>query len=108
MEQYDCDVAVVGAGLVGAGFACALAGTGLRIAVVDAALPPAADAAWDARIYAISPGSVGFLGACNAWARIDPERVCAVTGMEVHGDDARSRIAFDAYRSGVQIGRAHV
>ena len=60
------DVIVVGAGLVGLALAPALVHAGLTVALVDradVAMPmslPAGDG-WDARVYAISPGSAAFL-----------------------------------------------
>jgi 2-polyprenyl-6-methoxyphenol hydroxylase-like FAD-dependent oxidoreductase len=55
------DVVVVGAGLVGASFVRALAGSGLRIALVDSGVPPTCSEEWDSRIYAISPRNAAFL-----------------------------------------------
>ena len=97
-----CDVAIVGAGLVGASLAAGLHGSGLRVALVDAEGPgPVAQDGWDSRIYAISPGSQRFLAACGAWQRIPPERIAEVEAMHVHGDDERSQIRFSAYQAGL-------
>jgi ubiquinone biosynthesis UbiH/UbiF/VisC/COQ6 family hydroxylase len=97
------DLVIVGAGLVGSSLALALRGSGLSVAVVEprapAPLPP--DDSWDVRIYAISPGSAGFLGTGGAWERLDPQRVCPVTEMEVFGDDGASRLHFSAYDAGI-------
>jgi 2-polyprenylphenol 6-hydroxylase len=100
----DFDVIVVGAGLVGAGFARALDGAGLRIAVVDTQVPHSASAAagWDSRIYAISPGSVTFLQECGAWEQLDAARLCPVEDMQVFGDDEISELDFGAYAAGLR------
>src|SRR5215218_10441752 len=100
----DFDVIVVGAGLVGASFALALEKAGLRIAVVETRLPPAAidTAGWDSRIYAISPGSVEFLRECGAWDLLDNARYCPVEDMQIFGDDAVSELDFGAYAAGLR------
>ena len=95
------DVAIVGAGLVGASLARALAQTGLSLAVVEGNPPPERTRDWDARIYALSPGNVAFLDALGAWGALDRSRVCPVRAMRIFGDDGRSRMAFSAYEAGV-------
>jgi ubiquinone biosynthesis UbiH/UbiF/VisC/COQ6 family hydroxylase len=97
----DFDIVIVGAGLVGASFALALRGAGLKLAVVEAQAPVAAGDLWDSRVYAISPGSAAFLDGLGAWERVDRARICAVHEMLVHGDRARARLQFSAYESGV-------
>ncbi|MDH3318390.1 MAG: FAD-dependent monooxygenase [Betaproteobacteria bacterium] len=96
----DVDVAIVGAGL--AGTALARAARGLTVALVaeeGARLAPAAQA-FDARVYAITPGNAAFLAGLGVWQRLAPERVTAVRAMRVFGD-AHSALEFDAYRAGV-------
>jgi 2-octaprenylphenol hydroxylase len=97
----DFDIIIVGAGLVGASFAMALRGTGLRLALVEAHAPAAAGADWDSRIYAISPGSAAFLDRLGVWTRLDRERIAPVHEMQVHGDGADALLHFSAYESGV-------
>ena len=100
------DVVVVGAGLVGASVAAALADTTLSIAVVERAPPPPASAEWDTRIYAISPASVRFLESFGVWQALDRARIQPVRRMDVSGD-AGSRMAFSAYDAGV-AALAHI
>ena len=97
----DSDLIVVGAGLVGAALALALGRSGLTVTVVEAAPPPPAPEGWDARIYALSPGSRDLLRSLGAWDGLDTARIEPVTGMSVHGDRAGARIDFDALDSGV-------
>lgn len=100
--QYD--VAIAGAGLVGLSLAVALADAGLAVALVDRAplgaqeAPPAAED-WDARIYAISPGSAAFLRALGAWQVLPPERVAPVETMRVEGDGG-AILRFSAHEQG--------
>ena len=96
----EFDVAIVGAGVVGAAFARALRDA--RVALLAQAAPPRAAAGeLDARVYAISPGNAAFLARIGAWKAIPAERLAPVHAMRVFGDDGLARIEFDAYRSGV-------
>jgi len=97
----DFDVVIVGAGLVGASFARALRGAGLRLALVEVQAPLVDSALWDSRIYAISPGSVAFLQTLDMWKRLDQGRICPVYEMDIHGDAADARLRFSAYEAGV-------
>ena len=96
----DFDIVIVGAGLVGASFAMALRGAGLKLALVEAQAPTTADS-WNSRVYAISPGSAAFLDGLGVWKRLDGERISAVHEMQVHGDGADALLQFSAYESGV-------
>ena len=97
----DRDVLIVGAGLPGLALALALRGSGLTVALVDRHLPAADEsAAWDARIYAISPGNAQFLHAIGVWPRMDRERLTAVETMRVFGDRAGAQLDFSAFDSG--------
>jgi 2-polyprenylphenol 6-hydroxylase len=100
----DCDVLIVGGGLVGLSIARALAGSGLELTLVG--LPPrqgsAPDSSWDSRVYALSPGTAAFLERCGAWQRLPQERVTRVEAMRIYGDDARSRLDFSAYDAGLR------
>jgi 2-octaprenylphenol hydroxylase len=100
----DYDVAILGAGLVGLSLAAALARAGMRVAIVDRSnvddgAPSANADDWDARVYAISPGSVAFLSAIGAWQRLPTDRLCAIESMDVRGD-AGGKLIFSAYELG--------
>lgn len=92
--------------MVGAAAARALAGE--RIALISQEPRPAPNSAaqgfaqfFDTRVYAISPGNAAFLARLGAWNAIPADRLTPVHAMRVHGDDGKSLIEFDAYRSGV-------
>jgi ubiquinone biosynthesis UbiH/UbiF/VisC/COQ6 family hydroxylase len=101
-SEHSCDVLVAGAGLPGLALACALRGTGLDVALADRG-PVALDAGtpgeFDARVYAISPGSAAFLGATGAWSSIPEARIAPVDAMRVEGDEA-AVLTFSAYDLG--------
>ena len=57
------DVVIAGAGLPGLALARALAQLDLRVAILDRSvvdIPAIDESTWDARVYAVSPGSVAF------------------------------------------------
>ena len=100
----DHDVLILGAGPVGLALAAALAREGLAVALADRnALSmhdrSAGDDDWDARVYAVSPGSAEFLRGLGAWQRLPGERLAAVETMDVRGD-TNGRIEFSAYELG--------
>jgi len=94
------DVIIIGAGLVGASVAAALADTPLRLAIVEREPPRDGGGEWDSRIYAISPASRGFLESVGAWQGLDPARIQPVRRMEIRGD-RDAQLAFSAYETGV-------
>ena len=101
MTSVSCDVAIVGGGPVGAALAILLARQGLRIVIVEGReLQPHEPQAWDSRVFAISPGSRALLRVLGVWQRIATERVAAIAGMRVWGDDDESTIGFDALEVG--------
>lgn len=102
--HQECDIVVIGGGPVGLSLACSLAGSGLRLALIEPQPPPRAakGASWDSRVYALSPGSAAFLERCGAWQRLPEERLTRVEGMRVHGDDPRACLEFSAYDAGLR------
>jgi len=101
----DCDVIIIGGGPVGASLALALCAAQLRVALIEArALRQSGKKApsWDARIYALSPGSAAFLETLGVWRRLDAARIQRVEDMRVFGDDAVSELDFSAYETGLR------
>ncbi|MBS1201627.1 MAG: 2-octaprenyl-6-methoxyphenyl hydroxylase [Chromatiaceae bacterium] len=90
-RSSNYDLIIVGGGLIGGSLACALAGTGLRIALVEAV---AADAprqpSYDERVIALSWGSRLILEAMGLWQEIAPD---AAPIERVHISD-RGRFGF--------------
>jgi 2-polyprenylphenol 6-hydroxylase len=80
------DVIVAGRGAVGAAAALGLAQAGLRVGMVGPARVEPADApGWDARVYALSPGTRTLLRALRVWDALPTARVAPVYDMRVYG-----------------------
>jgi 2-octaprenylphenol hydroxylase len=94
------DLIVVGGGPVG--LAMARAARGLSVALIAHERPPVAiPEALDSRVYALSPGNVGFLREIGVWDALDAARIAPVYAMRIYGDAPAACIEFDAYRAGV-------
>ncbi|MGH8634329.1 MAG: UbiH/UbiF family hydroxylase [Burkholderiales bacterium] len=102
--HHEFDVVIIGGGLVGLSLARALAGSGLRQALIEpqSPAPLPSDDSWDGRIYALSPGSAAFLEDCGAWQQLSQERFTRVEAMRVYGDEPDARIEFSAYDAGLR------
>jgi 2-octaprenyl-3-methyl-6-methoxy-1,4-benzoquinol hydroxylase len=88
---------VVGAGVVGACAALALARAGLRVAIVEAQAPPAWDAAApDLRVYALAPDGRALLERVGAWPAIAAARVAPYRRMQVWDAIGPGELVFDA------------
>ncbi len=72
-DAAPVDVAIVGGGLVGASVALGLAGSPLRIALIEPAPPPAAAPQWDERCIAINHASVRVLQSLGVWPQLSPQ-----------------------------------
>ncbi len=98
----SCDIAIIGAGLVGASLAAALAPSGLSVALVEPRAPAVPLDTWDSRIYAVSPGSAAFLADVGAWQGGDAHRTERVETMRIFGDEPSAQLQFSAYEAGLR------
>ena len=92
------DIVIVGAALVGASAALALAKQGFTVALVDRKIPlvELANGEWDSRIYAISPGNADWLKDLGVWQRMNAERITPIDAMQVWGDENTEPLNFNA------------
>ena len=92
------DIVIVGAALVGASAALALAKQGFTVALVDRKSPlvELANVEWDSRIYAISPGNADWLEDLGVWQRMNTERITPIDAMQVWGDENTESLNFNA------------
>ncbi len=106
MNRFD--VAVVGAGMVGAAAALALARKGFSVALIER--QAVADAAqtlpdeFDLRVSAISPASQQLLDELGVWAEIRQQRSCAYHNMVVWHERGDTVMHF----ASEQVGRTHL
>ncbi|MDR7088446.1 2-octaprenyl-6-methoxyphenyl hydroxylase [Cellvibrio fibrivorans] len=101
LNNVDYDVVIVGAGLVGASLACAIAQTdaarNLRIAVIEASsdLPHFSGDHFDPRVVALTHASQKLLSDIGCWDSIVKRRVCAYREMKVWDGEGTAAIEFD-------------
>jgi ubiquinone biosynthesis UbiH/UbiF/VisC/COQ6 family hydroxylase len=104
VDSNRFDAAIVGAGVAGLATALGLAQQGLKqVALIGPRVRPHRPSEaqpFDARIYAVAPGSAALLERLGVWARMDATRTCAVERMRVFGD-AGEELVFDAYGAAV-------
>jgi 2-octaprenylphenol hydroxylase len=94
VEQYD--VAIVGAGMVGATLACSLAGNGLRIALIESAPPPD----WprdsvDLRVSALTAAAQRIFASLEVWPAMVDLGVSPFSRMQVWDAGGGGSIRFD-------------
>ncbi|NNE06491.1 MAG: UbiH/UbiF/VisC/COQ6 family ubiquinone biosynthesis hydroxylase [Xanthomonadales bacterium] len=98
------DVAVVGAGMVGATTACLLARSGFSVIVIESAEPAVFDKNGDVglRVSALSPGSAAVLDAAGAWKAIEDQRHCPYRHMHIEDAENSASLDFEAPAFGME------
>jgi 2-polyprenylphenol 6-hydroxylase len=104
MRDRVYDVAIMGAGMVGAALACLLARAGFSVALVESQEPPRFDPQQPVglRVSALSPGSQSVLEEAGAWRQIAQQRHCAYRRMRVEDRDDHAAIEFNAGEFGLE------
>jgi 2-polyprenylphenol 6-hydroxylase len=83
-QPIQTEIAIVGAGLVGLSAAVAFAQQQKSVVLLDAHHGmPALETGWDARIYALTQGSIDWLTQIGVWQFVDLSRVNAIEAMEL-------------------------
>jgi ubiquinone biosynthesis UbiH/UbiF/VisC/COQ6 family hydroxylase len=102
----DTDVAIVGAGPAGLALACALAGSGLRVTLLERA-PEAAIAApaFDGREIALTHRSQSILHELGAWVRIPAAETAPLREAKVLNGASPLALRFAPGREGEPLGR---
>lgn len=96
------DVVVSGGAMVGASFASALAGSRLRVAVVEPqpVKPWTSKPEYDLRVVAINAGSVNYFQAIGLWSLIESKRVSPFREIRVWDQSGKARVHFDSAEVG--------
>lgn len=101
----NVDIAIVGAGLVGAALAASLKDSGLNIALIDnqteaslqRSLAPASSVnEFEARVSALTVASQSVLNEIGAWEKMDPQKIQAYQKMKVWDELGTAAIEFDS------------
>jgi 2-octaprenylphenol hydroxylase len=96
VSSRSFDVVIVGAGMVGGALACALGGSGLRVAVLErASLSAGMPSRTQLRVSAISAASQRMLERLGAWALLPAQRVSPYERMVVWDAAGSGSIEFD-------------
>lgn len=102
-SRINTDIAIVGAGPVGATLALALARHGNSVSLIDAREQiPWDPQCHDLRVYAVSRASQNILTAVGAWGDIAQRRVSPYRDMQIWDAGSTGRVHFSAD----QIGEA--
>ncbi len=98
MNDLHYDVAIIGAGMVGATLACLLFRSGFSVALVEAYEPRPFDAGAEVglRVSAISPGSAAILEQAGAWKQLGAQRVRPYRRMQIEDGLQMDPLLFDA------------
>ncbi len=97
------EIIIVGGGVVGTALACALARTGLSIALLEPQPPQPPSDPMDLRVSALSVASQHLLANLGAWANISAQRCHPYSEMRVW--DGAGEIHFDSAELGyAQLG----
>lgn len=104
-DLINVDIAIVGAGLVGATLAASLKHSGIDIALIDSQSQeylqkPTADSEsvhdFEARVSALTLISQEILNTVGAWAHISPKKIQSYQKMNVWDDLGTASINFDS------------
>ncbi len=90
-SRLDCDVAIVGGGVVGMTLACALGRSGLRVMMIDA--QTMREAANRQNVYAISLLSGRIFAGLGVWDQILPQ-ISTFTKIVLSDGDRANRVTF--------------
>lgn len=103
LKKNEFDVVIIGAGIAGLALANALDNTGLKVAVIEATafrheLPELEQTLenYDARVCALSLGSIQFLQDLGAWPAIQAKRSQYFDRMHVWDGEGTGHIQFDS------------
>ncbi|HSC75972.1 MAG TPA: UbiH/UbiF/VisC/COQ6 family ubiquinone biosynthesis hydroxylase [Pseudomonadales bacterium] len=98
MNEFDCDIAIVGGGMAGSALACALADSNYRIVIIEntETKPFLRDNFFDPRVVALSAASRQFFEQLGVWDFIREKRLSPFERMQVWDAEGTAQVCFDA------------
>jgi 2-octaprenylphenol hydroxylase len=98
VQEITHDIVIVGAGMVGSLFACALRESGFRLALIDTQPPrkPDTGGAFEPRVSALTRASERMLENVGALQKLESTRLCRFTDMDVWEADGTGHVHFRA------------
>ncbi|MGI9290431.1 MAG: 2-octaprenyl-6-methoxyphenyl hydroxylase [Gammaproteobacteria bacterium] len=100
-DEKTYDVIIAGGGLVGGSLALALAGTGMRVALIEAVLPESdAQPSFDDRTLALSRGSCRILKQLSIWELL-ADNIWPVQQIHISQQGAFGNAMLDAGEQGI-------
>ena len=102
MDTQEFDIAIVGAGLVGASLACAIAqqdkAQSIRIALIEASndVQNFVGESFDPRVVALTQASQNLFSELDVWEDIEQVRACAYGDMHVWDGEGTAEIHFNS------------
>lgn len=102
--QHEYDIAVAGAGMVGAAAAALLAKCGFSVAVIEPSVPGPFDPGAEVglRVSALSMASARVLNEAGAWSAIERARCCHYQSMHVEEAGQAGGLDFEAAAFGLE------
>lgn len=96
MVTVKVDIIIIGAGPAGLGFARSLAGTGLKVVIIERlAIDELRSPPVDGRDIALTHFSIRLLKALGAWARIPAQSIAPIRQAKVLDGDSSYSLDFD-------------
>lgn len=93
----QCEIAVIGNGVIGKTAALAFAQSGFQVVLVtQPSVEREVTVEWDARVYALNHQAKNLLTSLKVWDALNLQRLAPVEAMHI-GDDDDGQLDFDAY-----------
>lgn len=98
MQPHDCEVLIVGSGIVGATLACALLQSNMRVVLVEAKpqISPHSPDQFDLRTFALTRASERILANLGVWNQISASRISPFRDMHVWDASGSGEIHFNS------------
>lgn len=103
MSSIQCDVCIIGSGIIGKAAALGLAQIGLKVTLLETTPHVNShdlSSGWNRRVYALNQAARSLLSKIKVWSALDLSRITAVEGMNIYsGTKDFGRVTFSAYDS---------